>query len=1016
VLRINALGCLAVVGDGGAVAGAAAQPKRLAILALLAHAGDRGITRDKVLDYLWPDSDEERGRRLLAQSLYMLRRDLGAEDVFAAGGKDLRLNPATITSDVGEFRLALAEGRLADAIELYAGPFLDGFRLAGAPEFERWADTERQALAHDYTAALERLAKTASGRGDQAAAVGWWRRLAASDPLNARHAVGLMHALVAAGDRAGAIQHARVYEALVEQELDLQPDREVVALVQRLRAPPAEPLAPASASTIPSAIAAAPAAAVPVPPAPPPGSVDGAWVPPPVPAAAALGSSVQSHDSGAAVALPTPGVESAPASVITKPSRRFRVASSVAAVAVVIALAALAALAGLAVAPKRPRAAAGAIDRPVVALGQITDYTRASGGGSSKLLTDMLATNLARVPELRVVSTARMYELLSQMGGARDTGASALVAAARRAGATELLDGALYELGAGQLRLDLRRIDLASGNVRASHSVSGGTLFLVADSGTARLATEFGAARPAGSVADVTTSSVAAYRLYEQGLRAFYEYDRRTANRLFEAAMAEDSTFAMATYYSGLSSDEYVHQGERLQRAVRLAARVSDRERLTIHASWAYITSSPALRAIAETLAVRYPQEVEGHLYSGIGLVVAGDFLAAVSPLERAITMDSLGLVGGRARCSACEAFRWLVGAYQLADSLTLAEREASRWTRVQPRSPMPWQVLAEVLGHQGRTAEAIAAARGAASLEPTPREGVAANFADFYLEGEQFDVAERLLREQLADGKASVRSDAYWHLAVSHRQQGRMREALDEARAARALDGVEGQPGAAAPSALLEAQVLLEAGRARESALLFDSVGHWVNPFLGQSHEARSRAWAMAHEANALAAAGDTAPLAARVDALAAIARRSGYGRDQRLHHHARALLLAARGDDEGAIAELRRAIYSPGMGYTRTNLALARALLRRGRAREAVAVLQPTFRAGMVASNLYVTRTELHELLAQAWEQVGTPAARDSAAAHYARVARAWSAGDPPFAARAAEARRRLALLRAG
>ena len=44
-----------------------------------------------------------------------------------------------------------------------------------------------------------------------------------------------MRALVAAGDRAGALQHARVYEVLMEQELDAPPDREVVALAAELR-------------------------------------------------------------------------------------------------------------------------------------------------------------------------------------------------------------------------------------------------------------------------------------------------------------------------------------------------------------------------------------------------------------------------------------------------------------------------------------------------------------------------------------------------------------------------------------------------------------------------------------------------------------------------------------------------------------------------------------------------------------------------------------------------------------
>jgi Tol biopolymer transport system component/DNA-binding SARP family transcriptional activator len=231
------------------VSGSAAQPRRLAILALLAAAGEQGLTRDKVLAYLWTDTEEERARRGLNQALYALRQDLGSDEVFL-GGHGLRLNPEVVSSDVGEFEQAIDRGRLEDAAAHYTGSFLDGFHLPGAPEFERWAEEERAVLARCYAESLEKLAKRSEAKGDWPDAVGWWRKVAAQDPLNARVALCLMRALVAAGDRAGALQHARVYEALMEQELDAPPDRQVVELAAELRrnaaaaaqAPPVPPI------------------------------------------------------------------------------------------------------------------------------------------------------------------------------------------------------------------------------------------------------------------------------------------------------------------------------------------------------------------------------------------------------------------------------------------------------------------------------------------------------------------------------------------------------------------------------------------------------------------------------------------------------------------------------------------------------------------------------------------------------------------------------------------------------
>ena len=89
--------------------------------------------------------------------------------------------------------------------------------------------------AAQYARALEALAMSAEQEGRPAAAVDWWRKLAAQDPYNSRVALHLMQSLVAAGERAAAIQHARVHETLLRQELDIEPDAAVRALAEQLK-------------------------------------------------------------------------------------------------------------------------------------------------------------------------------------------------------------------------------------------------------------------------------------------------------------------------------------------------------------------------------------------------------------------------------------------------------------------------------------------------------------------------------------------------------------------------------------------------------------------------------------------------------------------------------------------------------------------------------------------------------------------------------------------------------------
>jgi serine/threonine-protein kinase len=207
----------------------------LALLALLAAAGRRGMSRDKVLGYLWPDADEEQGRQGLYQALHVIRRSFGPT-VIIGGTTSLQLNPESVSSDVADFTDAIAARGYERAVDAYGGAFLDGLALDGSSEFDRWVDAERARYARDYASALGTLAAAAAGRRDFLGAVRWWRRLAAAEPVSTSAAVGLIEALVAAGDRAGALQSAQVHASLVRSELETEPDAAVTAWVARLKA------------------------------------------------------------------------------------------------------------------------------------------------------------------------------------------------------------------------------------------------------------------------------------------------------------------------------------------------------------------------------------------------------------------------------------------------------------------------------------------------------------------------------------------------------------------------------------------------------------------------------------------------------------------------------------------------------------------------------------------------------------------------------------------------------------
>ena len=231
---LRLLGSPSLDGPDGPVAGRAALRQRVALLALLAVEHPRAISRDTLVADLWPESDTGDARHLLRESLYILRSALG-EDAVPSTGDDLRLNPARLTCDLWEFEDALGRGDLERAIAAYHGPFLSGFHLSEAEEFERWADGERARLARRYGQALEQLAENEMRGGDPLRAVEWWSRLASQDPYSSRIALRYMEALDATGDRAAALQHAGAHSELLRTELNAAPEREVIAFADRLR-------------------------------------------------------------------------------------------------------------------------------------------------------------------------------------------------------------------------------------------------------------------------------------------------------------------------------------------------------------------------------------------------------------------------------------------------------------------------------------------------------------------------------------------------------------------------------------------------------------------------------------------------------------------------------------------------------------------------------------------------------------------------------------------------------------
>lgn len=941
-MRLKTFGGLWIEGAAGAPA---LGPRQLALLALVAAAGRKGVSRDRVIGILWSETEEEQARHTLSQTLYSLRRETGSDLV--RGTTQLRLDPA-LSSDVGELEEAIGSAAPEAAAALYAGRFLDGFYLPGAPEFERWVEEERDRWHRAMLGVFERLAAQADASGHHADAVRLWQRLAELDPLSARYAAGCMRALAAAGDRPHALAQARRYAETVRRELDAEPDPVVRRLEAELRALPKEERPPGRGV---------------------------AAMPEPVTAAAA----------------PAMGPVAEPAVAPDRRAGRRRLVPTVLAAVLVLAVAVRAATRSPAA--RLPFLAVGAIRAEPV-----SDSTRPGA-----ILRDMLSTSLGGIEGLQVVANSRLVELMPRGG---DSTVGAINDAARRAGATEVIEG---ELSAerGGLVLSLRRVALPGGIVRKGYILRAADRFAIVDSATAAIARDLKLMPPSVAVTEMRTSSPGAYALYEEGLRANYGYDSPAAYRLMKAALERDSGFAMAAYYVWQLSrglDDAPTQARAMERAKRLAARTIERERLLILGSIAEV-DAPLRQAlaVAETLTVKYPSNPEGHILLGNVQGRAGDWAASVAAYDRAVALDSAAGTLRGPYCRVCEALGGMAQTYTWWDSAAAAERSTRRLMALRPEETNAWATLVEPLLRLGRAREA-AQAYLMVHQDSTDVTTAPELFRDAIRWG-RYAQLEPVLRSTAQSRNSEARSEAWWLLMLSLRDQGRFREADSLRLVLRAESLAKGDSPTLQPADAM--MIGVERGNPEVSIRSFrNDAERTARSNSPAGIRNRYLVWFLALAGDVYARTGDTAVVRRLADSLEVLGQTSQFGRDAKLHYFLRGLLFQKQGRHADAVDAFRRSLFSLTDGYTRINLMMARSLLVLHQPAEAIAVLRPAIRGGVDGSNTYTSRTELHEALAQAFEQAGQA---DSARFHWRAVESAWRHADPEFRDRYQTARRK-------
>ena len=132
---------------------------------------------------------------------------------------------------------ALAAGDaddLADAVEVFRGELLEGFYVRDSPGFDAWYVREADALQRELGAALGRLVRALTERGEYGRAIRHAQRWLALDPLHEPAHRELIRLYALDGDRAAALAQYRDCVRTLSQELGVPPVDETAALFEQV--------------------------------------------------------------------------------------------------------------------------------------------------------------------------------------------------------------------------------------------------------------------------------------------------------------------------------------------------------------------------------------------------------------------------------------------------------------------------------------------------------------------------------------------------------------------------------------------------------------------------------------------------------------------------------------------------------------------------------------------------------------------------------------------------------------
>ena len=410
-------------------------------------------------------------------------------------------------------------------------------------------------------------------------------------------------------------------------------------------------------------------------------------------------------------------------------------------------------------------------------------------------------------------------------------------------------------------------------------------------------AAETQATRPDAGKIPVTTASAEARTEFLKG-RDLSEKLRITDSIAhFEKAVSLDPNFALAELNLANSSPSAKGFFEHLGKAVSLADKASEGEKLLILSAEAGANNNPVKQKeyLDQLLAV-HPNDERAHFSMGGYYFGQQEFPQAIEHYKKATELAP----------DYSTAFNILGYAYRQNGDFESAEKAFQKYIELIPGDPNPYDSYAELLLKMGRFEESIAQYRKALAIEPNFLASHFGIAADLMYLGKPDEAAAEIAQMTKKARNDGERRTALFAQTIVHVDRGQMSKGLAEVDKQYSVAKKNGDAAAMAGDLNLKGNILLEMGKADDARAAFDSSLKMIEGS-GLSEEIKNNNRRVSHfnRARVALAKKDVASAKTEAEEFRKGAEASKNPAQVRLAHELDGMIALAEKDYEKAVTE---------------------------------------------------------------------------------------------------------------